>query len=175
MAMSETTSFVYDTHAAVRRLTSVGMPETHAEAVVGEQSHVMQHNLATKADIETSRLETKAEIAAVRGDVEKFRLETNARIDVLREETKAEIAAVRGDVEKRHLETKAEIEKLRLETNASIDALRQETKAGIEVLRQETKANTETAKNDIVKWIVTMGLAAVAALAGLAVAVIRLI
>ncbi len=171
MAMSETTSFVYDTHAAVRRLTSVGMPETHAEAVVGEQSHVMQHNLATKADIETSRLETKAEIAAVRGDVEKFRLETNARIDVLREETKAEIAAVRGDVEKRHLETKAEIAAVR----GDVEKHHLETKAGIEVLRQETKANTETAKNDIVKWIVTMGLAAVAALAGLAVAVIRLI
>ena len=151
MAMSETTSFFYDTHAAVRQLTTAGMPELHAEAVVRGQVHLIQHNLATKADIEqiradveTSRLETKAEI-------EKLRLETNANIDVLREETKAEIAAMRGDVEK-----------LRLETNASID-----------VLRQETKANTETAKNDIVKWIVTMGLAAVVALAGLAVAVIR--
>ena len=147
MAMSETAPIFYDTHAAVRQLTTAGMPEPHAEAVVRGQVHLIQHNLATKADIEqiraeveTSRLETKAEITAVRGDVEKLRLET-----------KAEIAAVRGDVEK-----------LRLETNASID-----------VLRQETKANTETAKNDIVKWIVTMGLAAVVALAGLAVAVIR--
>ena len=124
MAMSETTSFFYDTHAAVRQLITAGMPEPHAEAVVRGQVHLIQHNLATKADIEQ----------------------------------------IRADVETSRLETKAEIEKLRLETNASID-----------VLRQETKANTETAKNDIVKWIVTMGLAAVVALAGLAVAVIRLI
>ena len=146
MAMSETTSFFYDTHAAVRQLTTAGMPEPHAEAVVRGQVHLIQHNLATKADVEqiraeveTSRLETKAEI-------EKLRLETNASIDALRQET-----------------------------NASIDALRQETKAGIEVLRQETKANTETAKHDIVRWIVTMGLAIVGILAGLVVAVLRLI
>ena len=122
MAMSETTSIFYDTHAAVRQLTTAGMPEPHAEAVVRGQVHLIQHNLATKADIEQ----------------------------------------IRADVETSRLETKAEIEKLRLETNASID-----------VLREETKANTETAKNDIVKWIVTMGLAAVVALAGLAVAVVR--
>ena len=162
MAMSETTSIFYDTHAAVRRLITAGMPEPHAEAVVGEQVHLIQYNLATKADIEqiradveTSRLETKADIESLRqetkADIESLRQETKADIESLRQETKAEIAAVRGDVEKRHLETKA----------------------GIEVLRQETKANTETAKNDIVKWIVTMGLAAVVALAGLAVAVIR--
>ena len=129
MAMSETTSFFYDTHAAVRQLTTAGMPEPHAEAVVRGQVHLIQHNLATTADIEQ-----------IRAEVEKLRLDTNASIDVLRQETKAEIAAVRGDVEK---------------------------------LRLETKANTETAKNDIVRWIVTMGLAAVVALAGLAVAVIR--
>ena len=76
MAMSETASILYDTHATVRRLTTAGMPETHAEAVVGEQVHLIQHNLATKADIE------------------KFRLETNASIDALRQETKAGIEAL---------------------------------------------------------------------------------
>ena len=151
MAMSETASIVYDTYAAVSRLTAAGMPEPHAKAVVGEQVHLIQHNLATKADVEQ-----------IRAEVETSRLETKAEIEKLRLETNAEIAAVRGDVEK-----------LRLETNASIDALRQETKAGIEVLRQEIKANTETAKHDIVRWIVTMGLAIVGILAGLVVAVIR--
>ena len=98
MAMSETTSFFYDTHAAVHRLTTAGMPEPHAEAVVGEQVHLIQHNLATTADIETSRLETKAEIATVCAEIEKLRLAT-----------KADIEQIRADVEKRHLETKAEI------------------------------------------------------------------
>ena len=109
MAMSETTSFFYDTHAAVRQLTTAGMPEPHAEAVVRGQVHLIQHNLATTADIEQ-----------IRAEVETSRLETKAEIEKLRLETKAEIAAVRGDVEK-----------LRLETNASIDVLREETKAEI--------------------------------------------
>ena len=51
MAMSETASTLHDTHAAVRRLTAAGMLEPHAEAVVGEQVHLIQHNLATKVDI----------------------------------------------------------------------------------------------------------------------------
>ena len=51
MAMSETASTLHDTHAAVRRLTTAGMLEPHAEAVVGEQVHLIQHNLATKVDI----------------------------------------------------------------------------------------------------------------------------
>ncbi len=59
---------------------------------------------------------------------------------------------------------RGDVEKLRLETNASIDAL-----------RREIKANIQTAKNDIVRWIVTMNFATVAMLAGLVVAVIRLI
>jgi len=57
------------------------MPEPHAEAVVREQVHLIEHNLATKADIETLRQETKADIAAVRADIEKLRLETRAGIE----------------------------------------------------------------------------------------------
>ncbi len=41
MAMSETASTLHDTHAAVRRLTAAGMLEPHAEAVVGEQVHLL--------------------------------------------------------------------------------------------------------------------------------------
>ena len=78
--------------------------------MVREQTHILEHNLATKADIETLRQETRAEIAAVRADVEKLRLETRADIETLRQETRAEIAAVRTDVEKLRLETKAGIE-----------------------------------------------------------------
>ena len=78
MAMPETARTIYDSHAAVRRLTEAGLPESHAEAVVREQIHLIEHDLATKADI-----------AAVQADVEKLRLETNAGIEMLRQETKA--------------------------------------------------------------------------------------
>jgi len=84
--MAQTFGPVYDTHAAVRRLTEAGIPEPQAEAVVREQTHILEHNLATKADIETLRQETEAEIAAVRADVEKLRLETKAGIEVAKTE-----------------------------------------------------------------------------------------
>ena len=56
------------------------MPEPHAEAVVREQVHLIEHNLATKADIE-----------AARADIETLRLETKADIETLRLKTKADI------------------------------------------------------------------------------------
>ena len=95
--MEETVRPLYDTLAAVRRLTKAGMPEPHAEAVVREQIHVMEHNLATKADIETLRFETKA-------DIETLRLETKADIEKLRLETKTEFESVRGEITKAKLD-----------------------------------------------------------------------
>ena len=89
MAMSEAASIFYDTHAAVRQLTTAGMPEPHAEAVVRGQVHLIQHNLATKADIEQ-----------IRADVETSRLETKADIEKLRLETKAEIVTAKHDLVK---------------------------------------------------------------------------
>ena len=112
LAVAQTSEVLYDTHAAVRRLTGAGMPEPHAEAVVREQVHLIEHNLATKADIE-----------AARADIETLRLETKADIDALRLETKADIDALR-------LETKADIEtakfdliKWMIATNITVAAL----------------------------------------------------
>ncbi len=97
MAMMQTT-IVYDTHAAVLRLTETGMPEPQAVAVVREQSLLLEHNLATKADIEL-----------VKADIEALRQETKAGIEALRQETKAGIAAVQANVEKLSLKTAADI------------------------------------------------------------------
>ncbi len=152
MTMMQTT-IVYDTHAAVLRLTETGMPEPQAVAVVREQSLLLEHNLATKADIEALRQETKAGIEALRQ-------ETKAGIEALRQETKAGIEALRQ-------ETKAGIEALRQETKADIALV----KADIEVLRQETKANIATAKNGIIMWVVGLNMAMV----GLVIAAVKLL
>ena len=118
MTMEETAKPFYDTLAAARRLTEAGMPEPHAEAVVREQVHVIEHNLATKADIEQLRLENKTDFESVRGEIEKLRLETKA------------------DTEKLRLETKADTEKLRLETKAEFKSVRGEiTKAKLDLIK----------------------------------------
>ena len=71
MAMARAT-VVYDTHAAVRRLTEAGLPEP--QAVVREQTLLLEHNLATKTDIKTLRQETQA-------GIETLRQETRAGIE----------------------------------------------------------------------------------------------
>ncbi|MCY3736355.1 MAG: hypothetical protein OXG13_08160 [Gemmatimonadaceae bacterium] len=50
-------SIVFDTHAFVKRLTGVGMPEEQAEALADEQARLIDERLATKDDLE--RLEQR--------------------------------------------------------------------------------------------------------------------
>ena len=89
MAMSETAYTLYDIHAAVRRLTAASTPEPHAETVVGEQVHLIQHNLTTKTDIEQ-----------VHADVEGLWLATRTDIETLRQETKADVETAKSDIVK---------------------------------------------------------------------------
>ncbi len=65
----------YDTHAAIRRLTKAGIPEPHAEAIAYEFDRVIEHRLATKADIEKPGLTTKVDIGSARVELEKLERE----------------------------------------------------------------------------------------------------
>ena len=113
--MAELEPFL-DTHESIRKLVKSGMPEPQAETVVGLQVQFLEHNFATKADIEALRKETKADIAATNANIEALRQETKADIEALRQETKADIAA----------------------TNANIETLRQETGKLIALGKNET-------------------------------------
>ena len=66
------TQLILDTHAAVNELVSAGMPERQAETVVRQQARLLEQNLATKADIEALRQETKADIEAAKVDLIKW-------------------------------------------------------------------------------------------------------
>ena len=111
--MSEAIAF--DTHRFVKHLTESGFTERQAEALANEQINLLNSNLATKADIEVLRGETRTEVASIRKEIEVLRQETKTGIEVLRQETKAEVASIRKEIE----------------------VLRQEFKTDIEVLRQE--------------------------------------
>ena len=102
---SAVTQLILDTHAAVNELVSAGMPERQAETVVRQQARLLEQNLATKADIEaikadieTLRQETKTDIATIKADIEALRQETKAGIEALRQETKAGIEAAKVDL-----------------------------------------------------------------------------
>ena len=79
--MAHSPTLILDTHAAVHELVSAGMPERQAETVVRQQARLLEQNLATKADIEALRQETKADIEATKASIEALRQETKALIE----------------------------------------------------------------------------------------------
>ena len=89
-----TEAIAFDSHRFVKRLTGSGFTEEQAETLAEEHVALLNANLATKADIETLRRETKADIAKVEVAVETLRLETKA--DIARVE--ARIEAVKADL-----------------------------------------------------------------------------
>ncbi len=49
--------FFMDTHTAVKKLMNAGMPEKQAESVVEIQARLLDHNLATKADLAATKVD----------------------------------------------------------------------------------------------------------------------
>ena len=92
-------AIAFDTHRFVKRLTECGFTEKQAETLAEEHVALLNANLATKADI-----------AALKADIDALRQETRASIETLRHETKTEIARVEASVEALRHETKASIE-----------------------------------------------------------------
>ena len=74
-------AIAFDTHRFVKNLTAGGFTEQQAETLADEQVHLLNANLATKADIQNlaaktdmqnANLATKAEIQAVKADLLKW-------------------------------------------------------------------------------------------------------
>ena len=71
--MSEAIAF--DTHQFVKHLPAHGFTEEQAEVLATEQVHLLNSNLATKADIETLRQATKVDIAGVQREIEALKVD----------------------------------------------------------------------------------------------------
>ena len=135
MSTQETTLF--DTHAAVKRLTEAGMPVSQAEAVVASQAEVMLHNLANKQDIESFLSETTENFASTHKSIEALRAEVA--------DCHRDITLTRKDVENLRSETKKDIESLRAETKKDIGIIQKE----IAVVRAEAKQDVTLIRKDI--------------------------
>ncbi|MFN3075691.1 MAG: hypothetical protein ABT940_02195 [Alphaproteobacteria bacterium] len=60
---------IFDTHAFIKRLTAVGMPEPQAEVLAEEQTRLIGDGTATKADITALRSDNavmSAELAIIK-------------------------------------------------------------------------------------------------------------
>ena len=65
--MSEAIAF--DTHRYVKSLTGCGFTETQAETLAEGQVALLNSNLATKADVDALRQETKTEITSLKAEL----------------------------------------------------------------------------------------------------------
>ena len=100
--MSEAIAF--DTHRFVKNLTASGFTEAQAEALAGEQVHLFNSSLATKADIRG----TKADIRRAKADLE-------AKIETVKAGLEVKIEAVRADLEVKIETVRASIETARVD------------------------------------------------------------
>ena len=83
-------TYTIDTHATIRELEDAGMDSKQAEVVVAVISR-SDAELATKADL-------KAELAAVRADIEKLGISTKADLAAVKAELKQDIADLKGEI-----------------------------------------------------------------------------
>ena len=66
--MSDTV--IFDTNLHIKRIAKTGVSHETAEAFVETVAHVLEHNLATKTDIEALRLATKTDIELLRKETQ---------------------------------------------------------------------------------------------------------
>ena len=64
------TSIPLDTHKAIKQLTSSGVDEKQAEAMVQLFSDTFSNNVATTSDIKVLHEELKSDLAQVNGNIE---------------------------------------------------------------------------------------------------------
>ncbi len=154
-------AIAFDTHRFVKNLTASGFTEAQAEALASEHVHLLNSNLATKADLATvatkddlANLATRNEIANLVTKDEIANLATEAEIANLA--TKDEIANLATKVETENLAVKAEIANLA-------------TKAELATFRGDLRAEVQAVKADLLKWMLT----ALTAQTALVVALIR--
>jgi len=63
---------LFDTHAFIKRLTAVGMPEAQAEVLADEQARLIDERLATKTDLTALASRVKADISEAKADILKW-------------------------------------------------------------------------------------------------------
>jgi uncharacterized protein len=103
---------VFNTHAFVKRLTAVGMPEPQAEALADEQMRLIDERLATKTDIARLEAASKEDIARLaattKGDIARLEATTTEGIAKLQASTKSDLAALEASTRLIVSESKSE-------------------------------------------------------------------
>ena len=94
-------AIAFDTHRFVKNLTASGFTEAQAEALADEQAHLLDSNLATKADILAIRSdvrEVRSEIREVKAEIREVKSELELKIEQVRSDLEVKIEQVKSDL-----------------------------------------------------------------------------
>ena len=122
------TTAVFDTLKASRDLEAAGIEAKQAEAIVTTVAGAFEDTVATKADI-----------VAVRADIDKLETSTRAELAEVKAELKTEIAAVRADLKTEIAAVRADIDKLETSTRAELAEVKAELKTEIAGVKADLK------------------------------------
>ena len=90
---------VFDTHRFVRNLTAHGFTEEQAEALANEQVQLLNTNLATKADIDTLRVDLATVKADLDAKIETIKADLDVKVETIRADLDAKVETIRADLE----------------------------------------------------------------------------
>ena len=131
------------------------------------QGHVRESELRLQKEIELVRADLKADIEQVRAELRETELRLRKEIEQVRADLKANIEQVRAELKTDIEQVRADLRETELRLKKDIEQLRGEIKTDIEQLRGELKTDIERVKTDLLKWIVPLILAQIAATAAL--------
>ena len=110
-----TEAIAFDTHRFVKNLTASGFTEAQAEALAEEQAHLLNSNLATKADIRGTRVDLERVGSALEVKIEQVKSDLEVKIEQVKSELEVKIEQVRAGVETTGAELQRDIENARVD------------------------------------------------------------
>jgi len=124
----------FDRLVYIDRLKLAGVDEVIARAHAEGLRDALLESVATKADIAELAAATKADCAALAGDISALAAATKADISALATATKADCAALAGDISTLAAATKADYREFSMEFDRKLEALERKFDAKIEKL-----------------------------------------
>ena len=148
----------FDTHAFVKRLTKVGMPEDQAEILAKGQSDLYER-LVTKEHLEQKlgalELTLRNELEKLRAELKNDIDRVQANLETVRAELKNDIDRVQANLEQVKAELKNDIEKLRAELKHELD---QHKAANRQALKELELTLTHNMKEMEQKLVIKLGM-----------------
>ena len=139
-----TEAIAFDTHRFVKNLTASGFTEAQAEALAEEQAHLLNSNLATKADIRGTKVDLERVGSALEVKIEQVQSDLEVKIERVKAELEVKIEQVQSELE-------VKIEQVKSELEVKIEQVR----AGVETTRADLQRDIEKARSDLSRWMLT--------------------